>query len=236
MTKGRAALAVIIGTAFLGGGLASCSGLLCSAGTWTALPVVCGDGGNCDTRAGSTVGSCQPIVTDCVGAQSSQQVCVDASVIQCGVDLVTETPVTTCMNKACVNGACTGTCTPATTRCMGNGVQTCDTSGNWSTASACTEYCLNGSCAKFASCDAGAAGANTSCGLAAGDAGDAGTVDCCSSGEVPGTTAFLRSYDGLTTGNKSQNYPANISGFRLDEYEVTVGRFRQFVSAVIGGG
>jgi formylglycine-generating enzyme required for sulfatase activity len=30
-------------------------------------------------------------------------------------------------------------------------------------------------------------------------------------------------------------YPATVSGFRLDKYEVTVGRFRQFVSAVVAG-
>ncbi len=29
--------------------------------------------------------------------------------------------------------------------------------------------------------------------------------------------------------------PAAVSGFRLDNYEVTVGRFRQFVGAVVGG-
>jgi len=31
------------------------------------------------------------------------------------------------------------------------------------------------------------------------------------------------------------NYPAKISDFRLDKYEVTVGRFRKFVTAVVGG-
>jgi formylglycine-generating enzyme required for sulfatase activity len=33
----------------------------------------------------------------------------------------------------------------------------------------------------------------------------------------------------------SQAYPASVSGFRLDKYEVTVARFRQFVYAIVGG-
>jgi formylglycine-generating enzyme required for sulfatase activity len=44
---------------------------------------------------------------------------------------------------------------------------------------------------------------------------------------------FLRSYDGA--GYPDSSYPATVSAFRLDKYEVTVGRFRRFVSAVVGG-
>jgi sulfatase modifying factor 1 len=55
---------------------------------------------------------------------------------------------------------------------------------------------------------------------------------CCLSLDVPGG-AFYRSYDGTTHTDKS--YPATVSSFRLDKYLVTVGRFRQFVTAVIGG-
>src|SRR5208283_186 len=44
-----------------------------------------------------------------------------------------------------------------------------------------------------------------------------------------------RSYDGLSAGCTSTAYPATVSGFRLDAYEVTVGRFRQFVAAWDGG-
>jgi sulfatase modifying factor 1 len=45
--------------------------------------------------------------------------------------------------------------------------------------------------------------------------------------------AFLRSYDGVTYTDSSS--PATVSSFRLDKYEATVGRFRAFVSAVVGG-
>ncbi len=48
--------------------------------------------------------------------------------------------------------------------------------------------------------------------------------DCCTSLTVTGGT-FNRSNDA--------NYPATVSSFRLDKFEVTVGRFRKFVNAVV---
>jgi formylglycine-generating enzyme required for sulfatase activity len=45
---------------------------------------------------------------------------------------------------------------------------------------------------------------------------------------VPGGT-FFRSYDGVNFIYKS--YPATVSSFSLDTYEITVGRFRNFVNA-----
>jgi len=57
--------------------------------------------------------------------------------------------------------------------------------------------------------------AGVSCGLN-------GDADCCGSPVVPGGT-FNRSND--------PSYPATVSDFRLDTYEVTVGRFRAFVAA-----
>jgi formylglycine-generating enzyme len=45
---------------------------------------------------------------------------------------------------------------------------------------------------------------------------------------VPGGT-FYRGYDGVTY--TSMDYPATVSTFGLDVYEVTVGRFRKFVDA-----
>ena len=54
----------------------------------------------------------------------------------------------------------------------------------------------------------------------------------CTSLEVVGGM-YDRSYDGITFTDDTS--PATVSGFRLDQYEVTVGRFRQFVGAVLGG-
>lgn len=55
--------------------------------------------------------------------------------------------------------------------------------------------------------------------------GPGGDEDCCATLVVPGGT-FNRDND--------VRYPAEVSGFRLDRFEVTVGRFRKFVSAVVG--
>jgi sulfatase modifying factor 1 len=79
--------------------------------------------------------------------------------------------------------------------------------------------------------------------------GGSGAESCCTSLEVTGG-AFYRSYDGVSCPGEtdagvgvndtigcftSKAYPATVSSFRLDKYEVTVGRFRQFVNATLAG-
>ena len=56
--------------------------------------------------------------------------------------------------------------------------------------------------------------------------------DCCSTATpIPGGT-FFRSYDVAGDGMyPSMSYPATVSPFVLDRFEVTVGRFRKFVEA-----
>lgn len=49
------------------------------------------------------------------------------------------------------------------------------------------------------------------------------------------SATFSRSYDGVTSGYTDPQYEAQVSDFRLDKYEITVGRFRQYVAAVVGG-
>jgi formylglycine-generating enzyme required for sulfatase activity len=57
-----------------------------------------------------------------------------------------------------------------------------------------------------------------------------GSESCCTSLEVPGETYF-RTYTNNGTGPTGEVDQATVSGFRLDKYIVTVGRFRQFVNA-----
>jgi sulfatase modifying factor 1 len=57
---------------------------------------------------------------------------------------------------------------------------------------------------------------------------------CCASLEVPGGT-FFRTYVNSGRGPTGEADPATVSTFRLDKYDVTVGRFRGFVSAWKGG-
>jgi len=62
--------------------------------------------------------------------------------------------------------------------------------------------------------------------------GPQGTDDCCSTAlPIPGGS-YYRSYDTAADSMyPSTAYPATISPFVLDKYEVTVGRFRKFVEA-----
>lgn len=64
--------------------------------------------------------------------------------------------------------------------------------------------------------------AQPSCSGLAATCGASGNASCCSSSVVPGGT-YNRAND--------PTYPATVSDFRLDTYEITVGRFRRFVAA-----
>ena len=61
-----------------------------------------------------------------------------------------------------------------------------------------------------------------------------GSESCCTSLPVTGG-AYNRSYTNSGSGPTGEADPATVSDFRLDKYEVTVGRFRQFVAAWNGG-
>jgi sulfatase modifying factor 1 len=54
--------------------------------------------------------------------------------------------------------------------------------------------------------------------------------NCCTSLSVPGGT-FYRTYTNDGTGPIGKADPATVSTYRLDKYDVTVGRFRRFVGA-----
>jgi hypothetical protein len=73
------------------------------------------------------------------------------------------------------------------------------------------------------SCAAGGPGM-TKCGAA--------SESCCVSLEVEGGTYF-RTYSNSGSGPTGEADPATVNNFRLDKYDVTVGRFRQFVNAVL---
>jgi sulfatase modifying factor 1 len=68
--------------------------------------------------------------------------------------------------------------------------------------------------------DAGAP--RPSCSCLAATCGPSAKSNCCSSSVVPG---------GMYNRGNDPMYPATVSDFRLDTYEVTVGRFRKFVAA-----
>lgn len=129
-----------------------------------------------------------------------------------------------CSSQACVAGACQGVCAPDALRCSGQQPQNCDANGTWQNSGT--------ACGSGQTCSAGACitTTGTSCqvsGQGLTNCGPSGDEDCCTSLPVTGGT-FYRSSGGVS-------YPATVSSFRLDKYEITVGRFRQFVAAWEGG-
>jgi sulfatase modifying factor 1 len=108
----------------------------------------------------------------------------------------------------------------------------------WAKCPAPASSCEGGTCAPIP--DAGSAAAGppsctpggpgmTNCGP-----GGSGTESCCTSLEVTGGT-FYRTYSWHADAGvlSSEADPATVSTFRLDRYDVTVGRFRQFAKAVV---
>ncbi|HWU90323.1 MAG TPA: SUMF1/EgtB/PvdO family nonheme iron enzyme [Kofleriaceae bacterium] len=63
--------------------------------------------------------------------------------------------------------------------------------------------------------------------------GPGANASCCQAAMVPGGT-FFRDYDVPADLYNDMIYPATVSTFVLDTYEVTVGRFRKFVMAGMG--
>jgi sulfatase modifying factor 1 len=57
---------------------------------------------------------------------------------------------------------------------------------------------------------------------------------CCASPQVPSSTYF-RTYASDGGSPTAEADPASVTGFRLDTYLVTVGRFRRFVAATVAG-
>ncbi len=79
-------------------------------------------------------------------------------------------------------------------------------------------------CVATRSCTGGD-GANNACGGVDGNPSATGSTDCCQAVAVPGGT-FNRFND--------PTYPATVSPYLLDAYEVTAGRFRAYVEATNG--
>jgi cysteine-rich repeat protein len=109
------------------------------------------------------------------------------------------------------------------------GAETCD-DGNTTTSDGCSATCTVET--GFA-CGGAPSACNRSCNGLTKTCGPNSDQDCCASNLVTGNAGsnkpFYRGYDGVTYTDQSS--PATVSDFRLDVYEVTVGRFRKFVAA-----
>lgn len=126
--------------------------------------------------------------------------------------------VKNCTGQTCVSGACVGVCESGKAKCSGNVPLVCDALGQWQSAPTCenqAQVCVNGTCVPRPSCPNGS---NNTCGPNSNE-------NCCVSPLITGGT-FNR--------HNNANAPATVSDFRLDRFEVTVGRFRQFLNAYPG--
>jgi formylglycine-generating enzyme required for sulfatase activity len=191
------------------------SKLVCGPENTWASNGTCDGATVCDTTADP--GTCKEVVAECVGKSAGDVFCTGVTRVACGPDLVTTEVVETCP-YVCSAGKCTGVCVPLTDKqCAGNQPQSCDASGAWQDGAACS--------AQMPACNAGACGVAPSCSGLASTCGPSGNESCCAIGAIPGGT-FNRGNDA--------NYPATVSAFRLDRFEITVGRFRHFMASYPG--
>lgn len=126
----------------------------------------------------------------------------------------------TCQEGSCSYASSRTVCEGGTPKCRDDGA-----------TSTCVECLIDGDCPNSTPvCDttADACVARPSCKGLGAVCGPNGDEDCCASSPIAGGT-FYRGYDGATHTDRS--YPATVSNYRLDNYEITVGRFRKFVAA-----
>ena len=212
------------------------------SGAWNAsevCPFVCADARCAGECAPGAVQCADDAVQACDGSGTWQTVqacasgcaggaCVQACVpgqVQCfgdvrqGCDATGQWRSDEHCALGCSDGRCLE-CAPGATSCSGIGVSTCAEPGFWEVPVACASgSCVDGACAEVPpSCAGGGAGVS--------DCGPSGGGDCCASVLVPGGS-FLQDNDA--------RHPATVSAFRLDTYEITVGRFRKFVEAMQDG-
>ncbi len=64
--------------------------------------------------------------------------------------------------------------------------------------------------------------------------GPASNESCCATATTIPAGTFLRSYDLAADAFNDMNYPASLSSFVLDKYEITVGRYRVFLESGYG--
>ena len=201
--------------------------LVCGADLHWQGNGACSSGQLCDSRPGANQGTCATIDALCATHLPNETICNGQARVQCGPDLVSSIVIESCVNQACTPAACVGVCVTGQARCFGGLPQACDANGAWAGGAACgsDSVCASGICLRAPSCVGGQPGQN--------DCGPTGNEEsCCTSPLVSGGT-FIRSYDGV--GYTDASYHATVSTFRLDAYEVTVGRFRRFVAAVVSG-
>lgn len=218
---------------------------LCISGEWTTAALC--DHQTCDPDTGVCVGECAPADRRC-GGNTPQH---------CDAGGQWEPDPTPCgEGKHCSGGACVANCVPGDLHCLGNLPQVCNGDGNWQDddAGACvSSTCLDGVCA--GECALGDARCQGDVPEACDVNGQWQPLPSCAPSSCAAGSCVRPSCEGLATTcgpaaesccvspvvwggsfNKDNNgaFPATVSDFRLDRFEVTIGRFRAFLAGYPG--
>ena len=213
-----------------------CWGGSCCTGCWSgaACPAgkgdsACGSGGamcaSCGTCQDCVGGSCTAVTSaDDPDSCTDAATCNAAGVCKLKNGQTCDTNGALCATGNCVDGVC---CTSASCGIC----QTC----NGSLPGSCQNVSVGssdpGTCDPPGACDTGgrcvppAGDTPPSCFGLPSNCGSSGNESCCVSPLLLGGT-YNRSNSSL--------YPAAVSDFQLDKFEITVGRFRKFVDAGMG--
>ena len=244
-------------------GAKQCTGELpqtCDAnGAWRS-GTICGGATTCSVAA---CVNCTAGLGDCDGsAANGCETPTNTSAGNCGA--CEKACSTVNGTASCTGGVCGITCTTGFMNCDGTAANGCEinTSTNVSNCGGCGKVCnaTNGSAscaggvcaitcsAGFANCDSNLTNGCETIGICSGPScsgleakcGPTSNENCCASALVPAgaypmgrSTAGTDAYASGDT-NELPEHTATIAGFRLDLYEVTVGRFRKFVDAYPG--
>lgn len=205
--------AAVIGGAGQGGDAAPGGA---GAGATAGASAGAGAGG----EGGTPTGECEKDELRCGGdAEKSPEICDET-----GHWIANAGEAEGACEVGCLEGQCTEcnegdepqckVCADEGEGCNTNQPQKC-VAGVWTDdGDACGQYCANGACVTTRSCDP-AFKARTTC---------ASELSCCNSLRVSGGT-----FDRFLDEDTETPYPATVSPFSLDKFEVTVGRMRQFV-------
>jgi hypothetical protein len=116
-------------------------------GQWGAA-MMCGARQRCTGQTGSAACTCNvdPVCTSALNVCATSSAV--ANCVQNDSGCFYEGSTTTCVNQTCVAGACVGVCGPGQTGCDGNAPETCGTSGQWVSGTACSAVttCVSGTC------------------------------------------------------------------------------------------
>jgi sulfatase modifying factor 1 len=119
--------------------------------------------------------------------------------------------------EECVHGRCLS-CMPSVPQCSGDlTLVRCTASGEWEDLQTCDTSCVDGQCRGSQSCNIA-----QTCN---------GPASCCKADFVGGGDFLFRYESAIADGANAPRgeMMLHVPGFVLDRYEVTVGRFRQFL-------